>query len=283
VYGVHSQSLCEAALVDLAISAHISDLLRSQVGPSMFHYPSCPPGASSSLGVVVWVRGQLGLVAQEWHRARVKASRLITALELELRPNSDRKMLEDLYGPAGVISARVSLRPRSLRLDFPRNAPHRQCNLQPPVLDDLAAPDGPFLTLINDGPPDLVVAPTWPSAAPSHAVPLVTSSPRVPVLCGSLEAIGFSSVTPAPLAAASGGEDSPLDSPKLLPLSLDPSAHRTLREGGVAIDPTSSASPASCAPPATSDGGVIDAPSRSAVNASSVEPADAGTLAAPAD
>ena len=169
VYGVHSQSLCEATSVALAISAHTSDLLRSQVGLSMFHYPSCPPGASSSLGVVVWVRGQLGLVDQEWHRARVQSSRLVTALELELRPGSDRKMLEDLYGPAGVISARVSLRPRSLRLDFPRNAPHRHCNLQPLVLDDLAAPDGPFLTLINDEPPDLVVGPPWPSAVPCSA------------------------------------------------------------------------------------------------------------------
>ena len=93
VYGVHSQSLCEATSVDLAISAHTSDLLRSQVGPSMFHYPSCPPGASSSLGEVVWVRGQLGLVVHAWHRDRVKASRLITALELELRPDSDLKML----------------------------------------------------------------------------------------------------------------------------------------------------------------------------------------------
>ena len=249
----------------------------------MFHYPSCPPGASSSLGEVVWVRGQLGLVDQEWHRARVQSSRLVTALELELRPGSDRKMLEDLYGPAGVISARVSLRPRSLRLDFPRNAPHRKCNLQPPVLDDLDAHDGRYLTLINDEPPDLVVGPTWPSAVPLHAAPLATSSPWFPASHGTSEAIGFSSVTPAPPPAALSGEDSPLDSPKLLPLSLDPSAHRTLRDGGVAIDPTSSASPASCAPPATSDGGVIDAPSRSAVNASSVEPADAGTLAAPAD
>jgi hypothetical protein len=116
-----------------------------------------------------------------------------------------------------------------------------------------------------------------------HAAPLATSSPWFPASHGTSEAIGFSSVTPAPPPAALSGEDSPLDSPKLLPLSLDPSAHRTLRDGGVAIDPTSSASPASCAPPATSDGGVIDAPSRSAVNASSVEPADAGTLAAPAD
>ena len=218
----------------------------------------------------------------EWHRARVQASRLVTALELELRPDSDRKMLKDLYGPAGVISARVSLRPRSLRLDFPSNAPHRQCSMQP-LLDDLDAPDGPFLTLINDEPPDLVVGPPWPSAVPSHAAPLVTSSPRLPVLCGSSEAIGFSSVTPAPPPAALSGEDSPLDSPKLLPLSLDPSAHRTLRDGGVAIDPTKSASPASRAPPATSDGGVIDAPIRSAVTASSDEPADTDPLTAPAD
>ena len=60
--------------------------------------------------MVVWVRGQLGLVDPEWHRARVQASRLITALELELRPDSDLKVLEALYGPAGVISARVFLR-----------------------------------------------------------------------------------------------------------------------------------------------------------------------------